>query len=66
MMINITDDQIVENNEDIRIAISFIEHNRINFDNATSIITIHDNDRRWFVPVANYCKMIRIIIQVQS
>ena len=65
-MINITDDQIVENNEDISIAISFSEHNRINFDNTTSIIIIHDSDRMWFVPIANYCKMIRIIIQVQS
>ena len=60
LSIDITNDQIVEKDEEIRIAISHSNHNRIRYDSAASVITIHDNDRMW--DCSNNC--CRIILDV--
>ena len=55
--IAITDDQIVEKDEELRIAITRSEHYRIRYDSTPSVIIIHDNDRRWYCS-SNCCTMI--------
>ena len=60
LSIDITNDQIVEKDEEIGIAITRSEHNRIRYDSTPSVITIHDNDR--MSDFSNNC--CRIILDV--